>query len=844
MKKQYNLKTVFTIFLCVYTSGIFSQNIFHEYQDGKIWFKLKNEQAIALPKNHSGQDRTPYLDLPLNTLSFIQELSLKYNITKLSQPFVTIKSSQELLRTYELHFSDVGSVEEIIKEIIKSGKVEYAEKVPYNQLVWTPNDPQFVSNQWGLVQISSQLAWNISLGNAAITVATVDNAVQTNHADLQNAMWVNPGEIAGNGIDDDGNGYIDDINGFDVADNDNNPNPPSTQFSHGTHVAGITGASTNNGVGVASIGAGISIIGVKATGNNDNSNSITNGYAGITYAAAAGARVINCSWGGTGFSQTAQNIINSAWNSGSIIVAAAGNDNVSTLFYPAAYNNVISVASTTTNDVKSSFSNYGAWVDVSAPGSTIMSTTPFGNYANMSGTSMASPMVAGLLGLMLSHYPTMANNDVITCLLSTCKNINTQNPNYIGLLGAGRIDAYAALQCVDQAKTAPPTVDFVADITEACKVPQQVKFTNNSFNANTFLWDFGNGSTSTQTNPTHFYTQSGTYNVKLVATGNNGVDSLIKNMYIVINTPQAPTAIGDTICENQTATLIGTGNGTLRWFDAPTGGTLFGTGNTYTTPSLSVSKAYYVEDIISGNTANVGPINNSFGGGGYHNNGTSQYLVFDVLKPCTLSTAWVNANSSGSRTFTLLNSSGVVLQTVNVNVSAGQSTINLNIPLTPGTGYRIGGNNMDLYRNNAGVNYPYTLNGVLNITGSSAGAAFYYYLYNWEIKEDDCISERTPVEATVISCVGVEEFISGQIFLYPNPAKENITLEYVLKESGNIQFSFYDITGKKIINSEIVDGVQGMNKKQFNITSLSPSFYFLHIQKDNRKKIFKVIVSE
>lgn len=844
MKKRYTFYTVLTAILYVLTVNVYSQNVFKDYQDGKIWFKLKNEHEIVHPQGTNASLRSNFLNLPLNTLPFIEVIGLKYNITKLSQPFVTPSSSAELMRTYELHFSDINNVEEIIKELIKTGVVEYAEKVPYDQLLWTPNDPQFVSNQWGLVQINSQLAWNISLGNAAITVATVDNAVQTNHADLQNAMWVNPGEIAGNGIDDDGNGYIDDINGYDVADNDNNPNPPTTQFSHGTHVAGITGASTNNGVGIASIGAGISVVGVKATGNNDNSNSITAGYTGINYAAAAGARVINCSWGGTGFSQTAQNIINSAWNNGSIIVAAAGNDNVSTMFYPAGYDNVVSVASTTTNDVKSSFSNYGTWVDVSAPGSTIMSTIPFGNYSNMSGTSMASPMVAGLLGLMLSHYPTMSNNDVIYCLLSSCKNIDTQNPNYIGQLGAGRVDAYAALQCVDLAKTAPPTVDFVADITQSCKVPLQVKFTNNSFNANTYFWDFGNGNTSTQLNPTQFYNQSGTYNVKLVATGNNGVDSLIKNTYIVINTPPKPSGIGDTICENQSATLLGNGAGTIRWFDAQIGGTLFGTGNSYATPPLGVSKTYYIEDVVAGATGNVGPVNNSFGGGGFHNNGTSQYLIFDVIKPCTLVTAWVNANSSGSRTINLLNSSGNVLQTVNVNINAGQSTINLNIPLSPGTGYKIGGNNMDLYRNNNSVSFPYTLNGIVNITGSSAGAAYYYYLYNWEIKEEDCISERTPVEANVIPCVGIEELVTGKISTYPNPANNEFSIEYFLKKEATVQFKFYDVTGKEIQEAETIISSIGLNKKTFNLSGISSGFYYCNMQIENQQKTIKVIVSK
>lgn len=835
---------VFSFLLICYTSSIQAQQIYKEYQDGKIWFKLKDSHPILHPASLAGyQSQTD--GLPFSTLPFIQELSKQYSFTRLLQPFYTAKSSDELKRTYELHFSDIQQVEAIIKDLVKSGMLEYAEKVPLDQLLWTPNDPQFPSNQWGLVQISAEQAWDISLGSPSITVATVDNAVQTTHPDLSASLWVNPGEIPGNGIDDDGNGYIDDINGYDVADNDNNPNPPNTNFSHGTHVAGITGATTNNGVGIASIGAGISIISVKATGNNDNSNSITAGYQGIQYSVAAGARVINCSWGGTGFSQTAQNIVTNAWNNGCIVVAAAGNDNVSTMFYPAAYTNALSVASTTTNDVKSSFSNYGTWIDVSAPGSTIRSTIPNNTYSNMSGTSMASPMVAGLLGLMLSHYPAMSNPAVISCLLNTCTNIDGANPNYIGQLGSGRINAYAAMQCVNSAKTAPPTIDFVADVQQHCKVPAQVKFTNLSFNANTYFWDFGNGNTSTQTNPTHFYTQSGTFHVKLVGTNMNGSDSVIKNTYIVINPPPSPTATGDTVCENQPATLTATGAGTLSWHNAPIGGVQYATGASYTTPALQTTQTYYVQDAIPGNTGNVGPLNNQIGGGGYHNNATPQYLIFDVLKPCTLLTAWVNASGTANRTFELLNSQGNVLQSVTVNVPAGQSTVTLNFPLSTGTGFRIGGNNMNLYRNNTGPTYPYTLPNVVTITGSTAGSSFYYYLYNWEIQEEDCISERTPVVANVITCVGLSENASkAGIAIYPNPASSELTLDFSLNKSSNALVRIYDVTGKTLLQVPSVGASAGANRMQLDVSSLANGLYMCVLETDEYKETIRFVVNK
>ena len=178
--------------------------------------------------------------------------------------------------------------------------MEYAEKVPLDRLCLTPNDPSY-SSQWGLANINAPAAWNYFSAGSNIVVAVVDDAVERGHSDLSPNLWVNSGEIPGNGIDDDNNGYIDDINGYDVGSNDNNPNPPSNAYDHGTHVAGIVSARSNNGVGVASIGFSCKLMCVKAT---NSVGSVTNGYDGIVYAAASGAHIINMSWGGPSASTT------------------------------------------------------------------------------------------------------------------------------------------------------------------------------------------------------------------------------------------------------------------------------------------------------------------------------------------------------------------------------------------------------------------------------------------------------------------------------------------------------------------------------------------------------------
>ena len=333
----------------------------------------------------------------------------------------------------------------------------------------------------------------MSTGSANTVVAIVDDAVAITHPDLSPVIWTNSGEIPNNNVDDDNNGYIDDVEGYDVADQDSNPGPdsPISSYDHGTHVAGIAGAASNNGTGVASIGYNLSIMAVKST---TSASAITHGYEGVVYAVTAGADVVNMSWGGSGSSTTYQNVMNWANGQGVVLVAAAGNDGVSSTFYPAGYNNVISVASTTTGDVKSGFSNYGSWIDICAPGSAIYSTVPGGGYAYKQGTSMASPMVAGLCGLMLSLNPGLLPSDIENCLTTTADNINSANPTYIGQLGAGRINALAAMNCISATLNNPPIADFQPSAISILQ-GQSVSFTDQSiYNPTTWNWTFSGGS--------------------------------------------------------------------------------------------------------------------------------------------------------------------------------------------------------------------------------------------------------------------------------------------------------------------------------------------------------------
>lgn len=417
------------------------------YRSGMIYLKLKDNAQIYLPKFKRGDkfDNYPLLTPFMNS----------YGISKIYRPFEKTKGIA-FQHTYRVEFNPTADVEKLIRELAALGVVEYAEKIPAEYICFDPNDPKDNDGSlWFLDKVKAYQAWDLTQGSGNVVAAVIDDAVYISHEDLIANLWVNSNEIAGNGIDDDGNGYIDDINGVDVADDDGNPSPPAalvspTVFSHGSHCAGILGSVTNNGVGVASISSHIKVMGIKATRDATSSpGMIEAGWEGIQYAVAEGATIISLSWGGTSNSQTYQNLINSFEAQGVLIFAAAGNSNIETPFYPAAYNYVVGVGASDQSDYKASYSNYGSWVDIMAPGSYIhgILCTSSSNYGIKSGTSMATPMAASLAGLMKSYNPAITPAELRTCMYNSADNLNTLNPTYVGKMGAGRINAQNAVVC-------------------------------------------------------------------------------------------------------------------------------------------------------------------------------------------------------------------------------------------------------------------------------------------------------------------------------------------------------------------------------------------------------------
>ncbi|MEM7128361.1 MAG: S8 family serine peptidase, partial [Chloroflexota bacterium] len=293
----------------------------------------------------------------------------------------------------------------------------------YRLLDVAPTDPSY-DQQWALPQIQAHKAWEVTKGNKGVVLAIIDTGIDTTHPDLHSKLtprntW------------------------YDFGNNDTNPRDVN---GHGTHVAGIAGAVVNNKIGIAGLAWNAQILPIKVFPDHKNGASTSAIARGILHAVSMGADVINLSLGSTRQSRVIRDAIRYTHEQSVVVVAAAGNDNNERLFYPAAFDHVISVCSTQRQDIKSGFSNFGNWVNVCAPGSGILSTVPGGRYANYSGTSMASPYVAGLAALLKSQKPMWNSDQVENRIVSTADNIDSVNRIYSGRLGSGRINTFNAVK--------------------------------------------------------------------------------------------------------------------------------------------------------------------------------------------------------------------------------------------------------------------------------------------------------------------------------------------------------------------------------------------------------------
>ncbi|WP_258098409.1 S8 family serine peptidase [Marinoscillum pacificum] len=420
-------RSYWLIFLfCI--SGFILNAQTNSYERGWIYIKLDQITAQGRQSNV----------LNLSDITGVQKFEpLRKNVTALrSEPSI-------LDGLYKVQISSELDIQQLCDNLEQYSNVFYAEPIHQEELLYIPNDPAIsAGSQDYLDIINAYTAWDITRGDTSMIIGISDTGVDYFHPDLVNKMYVNEADPP-NGIDDDNNGYIDDYRGYDFADNDTSALPGSDY--HGTRVAGIAGAEADNGFGMAGVGINLQIGALKIFKSESGSSS--NAYESIIYAADNGFDVINLSWGSANsFSLAAQDIINYAVNEKDlIIVGAAGNTPQELDFYPASYDNVLSVASTELNDTKASFSTFSYHVDISAPGRSIYGTTSNNGFTSGDGTSFSSPMVAATAGLVRSRFPELTSRQVIERIRVTADKIDELNPDFEGQIGFGRLNMERAL---------------------------------------------------------------------------------------------------------------------------------------------------------------------------------------------------------------------------------------------------------------------------------------------------------------------------------------------------------------------------------------------------------------
>jgi serine protease len=447
-----------------------------------------------------------------------------------------------------------GKVLEKVKEYLKRSDVDYAEPNYYAYALWTPNDPYY-RYQWDLYNpayggIQMEAAWGLQTGNASVVVAVVDTGVAYENYSTGGKTYYLAPDLANTAF----------VPGYDFVENDTHPNDDN---SHGTHVTGTIAQSTNNGIGVAGVAFNTSIMPVKVL-DTDGSGTYDNVANGIYWATNHSAKIINLSLGGSTDSPTLKDAVEYAYEHGVTVIAAAGNDGSSQVSYPAAYDDyVIAVGATRYDEKRAYYSNYGASLDIVAPGGDLRvdqnkdgygdgvlqntfnpntkDTGDFG-YWFFQGTSMAAPHVSGVAALLLAHGNAATPDEVRAALQGTADDLGAAG--WDGTYGWGLVNAYKALQW-----TAGPNKRPVANAG-----PDQSAYVGDTVNFNasgssdpdgsivSYAWNFGDGATGSGVTATHAYSSAGNYTVTLNVTDNGGLTGSDTALVTITQKPAAPVA--------------------------------------------------------------------------------------------------------------------------------------------------------------------------------------------------------------------------------------------------------------------------------------------------------------
>lgn len=460
------MKTIWIIVVCILgcSYSVAQKNKFKlpigitpaDYESGAVWVKVKTSHKNMFVITQAGARVPSQIHA-----SYVKPLFPIGSRNKSAARLAPRNLQVDLSRYYKLSFDKGYPLEDYINDLYATGYFEKVEPAYVEHALFTPNDPA-ISSQYYLNLIKAKEAWDITQGSSSLVIGIVDSGGDLNHPDLQNNIYLDPADPT-DGIDNDGDGYIDNNRGWDFSgadisligtpgfQGDNNPTVYSgNRFGHGTMVAGCASASTNDAIGISGVGFNTKLLFTKHYADNqpDNATSYSsNLYEGVLYAALHGAKIINCSWGNPNASGLAQDIISFVTlDLGCLVVAAAGNSNSESPLYPAAYEHVLSVASSDENDLRSWFSNYGKTVDIIAPGSNIYTTNYDNAYRMDSGTSLSAPIVAGAAALVWAHNPTFTALQVAEQLrISADETFYVDNAAYLHKLGRGRLDLLKAL---------------------------------------------------------------------------------------------------------------------------------------------------------------------------------------------------------------------------------------------------------------------------------------------------------------------------------------------------------------------------------------------------------------
>lgn len=451
MKINNLLKIVLFLFVFVIITNILKaqNNETKIYHNNIVIVKIKENNSKIIDTKNIYNLISPYF-------SKKSYFKVEKEFPNIKTPSKTVgkngKNTVDLSNIYRITFID-NSIDPLFlaKKLAASNNFEYAEPLYKIELSYVPNDPMNQTDQYWLEKVKAFEAWDIHKGDTNTVIGISDTGIEVSHPDLINQIKYNYNDYL-DGEDNDLDGYIDNFRGWNFAENNNIVNADVNQ--HGTYVAGIAGASNDNGIGVSGAGYNCKILPLKIM-NSDG--IIENAYQSIVYAAEHNCKVINCSWGSPYYQKMGQDVVNYATNNFDLlIVSAAGNTNSDIKYYPGSYDNVLSVAGTQNDDEKWSPDNsiaaqgssYSYTVDLSAPATNFKSTGAINSYALMwGGTSFAAPIVSGFAGILRSYYPNFNANQIMALIKAGCDNIDTipYNQAYIGKLGKGRLNMYNSI---------------------------------------------------------------------------------------------------------------------------------------------------------------------------------------------------------------------------------------------------------------------------------------------------------------------------------------------------------------------------------------------------------------